>query len=58
MMIPKDPQMLLSYLNTQLRDNYESLGELCQAMGLLEDEIAEKMRTIDYEYDQALNKFV
>ena len=57
-MIPKDPQMLLSYLNTQLRDNYKSLGELCRAMDLKEDEIVEKMKAIDYAYDEALNKFV
>ena len=25
-MIPKDPVMLLSYVNTQLRDFYKSLG--------------------------------
>ena len=28
-MIPKDPVILLSYVNTQLRDYYESLEALC-----------------------------
>ena len=28
-MVPKDPVMLLSYINTQLRDNYPSIQELC-----------------------------
>ena len=29
--IPRDPVMLLSYINTQLRDFYPSLEELCSA---------------------------
>ena len=32
--IPKDPVILLSYVNTQLRDNYQSLDEMCQALGV------------------------
>ena len=28
-MIPNDPVMLLSYVNTQLRDYYSSLDALC-----------------------------
>ena len=28
-MIPKDPMILLSYVNTQLRDYYDSLEALC-----------------------------
>lgn len=57
-MIPKDPMMLLSYINTQLRDNYSSLTELCDSLGLDQAEITEKLSQIDYEYDAALNKFV
>lgn len=33
-MIPKDPFMLLSYVNTQLRDFYPDLDQMCQALGL------------------------
>ena len=31
-MMPKDPVMLLSYVNTQLRDFYPSLAEFCAVM--------------------------
>ena len=31
-MIPKDPFMLLSYVNTQLRDFYPDLDQMCQAL--------------------------
>lgn len=58
MSLPKDAVMLLSYINTQLRDYYPSLGELCAALGADETEITEKLKSIDYEYDDRLNKFV
>lgn len=57
-MIPKDPMMLLSYINTQLRDFYPSLEQLAEGLQIDKDEVAEKLRGIDYEYDAELNKFV
>ena len=57
-MLPNDPVMLLSYVNTQLRDHYPSLDELCSALAADREEIVEKLRSIDYEYDIALNAFV
>ena len=57
-MLPNDPVMLLSYVNTQLRNHYPSLDELCAALDADREEIVEKLRSIDYEYDKALNAFV
>lgn len=54
--IPKDPMILLSYINTQLRDNYSSLEELCQAMDLDEDQI--KKTLSDIGLSMSLNKIV
>ena len=31
-MLPQDPIILLSYVNTKLRDEYSSLDELCAAL--------------------------
>jgi len=56
--IPQDPFMLLSYVNTQLRDFYSSLEELCQAIGMEQKELEEKLRAIDYHYNQQRNQFV
>ncbi len=58
MPIPSDPVMLLSYINTQLRDEYESLDELCASLGVDKDEICKKLATTNYNYDEELNKFV
>jgi len=57
-MIPKDPMMLLSYLNTQLRDHHDSLDELCASMNLDKRSVVKKMQMIDYRYSGELNKFV
>lgn len=57
-MIPKDPVMLLSYLNTQLRDFYPSLDELCKSMNLNKEEILQKMQSIQYIYEESKNQFV
>ena len=45
-MVPKDPVMLLSYINTQLRDNYPSIQELCSSLDLEQEEIIFKLRAI------------
>lgn len=57
MSVPNDPMMLLSFVNLKLRDFYPSLDAMCEDMELNKDEIIAKLATIDYEYDEALNKF-
>lgn len=56
--IPKDPVMLMSFLNTQLRDNYSSFDDLCGAYDLDAEEITQKLDMIDYHYDAERNQFV
>ena len=56
--IPNDPVMLLSYLNTQLRDFYDDIQDLCKSLNLSEEGLRNRLKTIDYEYDAALNQFV
>ena len=58
MELPKDEVILLSYVNTKLRDFYPSLEEFCKAAGVEKGYIIEKLEKIDYEYDEGLNKFV
>lgn len=58
MNIPNDPIMLLSYINTQLRDYYSSLEALCEDKNLNISKITEKLNSVNYEYDKELNKFI
>lgn len=56
-MIPKDPVMLLSYVNTQLRNSGDSLKSLCKTQDIGEKELVEKMKGIGYHYDEKMNQF-
>lgn len=58
MSLPQDPMILLSYVNTKLRDEYPSLRELCQSLCEDEDELRRRLAEVDYEYDETLNRFV
>ena len=55
--LPKDPVMLLSVVNTALRDSYSTLTELAKAYDISENEITDKLRLINYEYDASTNQF-
>ena len=57
MVLPKDPVMLLSFVNTQLRDNYSGLKELAAAYDIDEKELWDKLAQIDYKYDENVNQF-
>ena len=57
-MIPKDPVILLSYVNTQLRDHDPSLDEFCSRLDVDKQEILEKLEMINYFYDEEKNQFV
>ena len=58
MALPKDPFMLLSYINTQLRDNFPSLSELTASLGEDEEAIRETLGNAGFVYDSGLNRFV
>lgn len=58
MSLPKDPFMLMSYVNTQLRDNYSDLLELAASLGVSEEEIVRPLADAGFTYNAELNRFV
>lgn len=56
--LPNDPMILLSYINTKLRDFYKSLDDFCKDTNCNKDEIINKLQSIGYEYNNELNKFI
>lgn len=58
MNLPKDPVLLLSVVNTKLRDYYSSLDALCEDMGEDKQVLTDILKGIDYEYDESGNQFV
>lgn len=57
-MIPNDPMILLSYINTKLRDYYPSLDALCDDLQADKQEIKQKLAAVDYKYSSELNRFI
>lgn len=55
--LPKDPNMLLSYMNMMLRDRYSSLEDFCLTNDIEINEITDKLKAIGYQYDEKLNQF-
>ncbi len=58
MSLPKDPVMLLSVINTKLRDYYPSMEELAKAENITVEEIETKLKMINYVYDEGRNQFI
>ena len=56
--LPKDPMMLLSVVNTKLRDFYPSLDALCEDIEVDRQEIETILQKIRYQFKEDLNRFV
>ena len=57
-MLPKDPVILMSFINTKLRDEYSSLEDLCAALDAEPADITGTLTALDYRYDPTHNQFV
>lgn len=55
--MPKDPMMLMSFINMKLRDFYPTLDALCDDMDMDRQELENKMAEAGLEYNAAANKF-
>lgn len=58
MTLPKDPAILLSFINMKLRDNnYESLSDACLSLGIDEHELVERLKAAGFDYLPAQKQF-
>lgn len=57
-MLPKDPVILLSVINTRLRDFYPSLDALCDDLEEDKAELEKKLSSVGYTYNAEKNRFV
>ena len=55
--MPKDPYILLSFVNARLRDQYADLEDLCAALDADEKAIRETLAGLDYHYDPTYHQF-
>ena len=56
--LPRDPMILLSVINTKLRDYYQNLDLLCEDLQISNEYLEAKLDAIDFEYDAERNQFV
>lgn len=55
--LPKDPFMLMSFVNMKLRDCYRTLDELCEDMNINKEVLTTTLGSIGMEYNPQTNKF-
>ena len=56
-MLPNQPMILLSFVNTKLRDDFDSLDAFCEDYEADREVLEEKLRTAGFLYDEAQNQF-
>lgn len=56
-MIPKDPIMLLSFVNTKLRDECKSLDDFCITYEVDKASLIATLKSVQYTYNEASNQF-
>ena len=56
-MLPQDVYMLLSAVNMKLRDEYDSLEELCANENIEREALEEKLRAAGFVYDAEHRRF-
>ena len=57
MNIPNDPMILLSFVNTKLRDEYSSLEEFCKGHDLDVETLKKKLEEIGFQYNAEQKQF-
>lgn len=55
--IPKDPHILVSYINMKLRDKYESLEAFCEDVEEDCSDIMDRLNSAGYRYDADRRQF-
>lgn len=55
---PQDPYILLSYINTKLRDDYPSLDQLCDGLDVDRAELEQKLNSAGFQYSKESNRFI
>ncbi|MDE7329553.1 MAG: DUF4250 domain-containing protein [Clostridia bacterium] len=57
MNLPADDFILLSLINTKLRDEYSSLEDFCEGEEISAGDVILRLRRAGYEYDRGANAF-
>ncbi len=56
-MLPQDPMILLSFVNTKLRDDYDSPDLLCEDLEVDRRTLEVKLAEAGFRYDPGTNQY-
>lgn len=57
-MLPQDPVILLSYVNTKLRDEFADLDELCAVLDVDRSALEDTLQGVSVRYDEDSHQFI
>ena len=57
MSLPKDPMILLSFVNTKLRDEFTDLEEFCKDENISIESLKEQLESIGFQYNETIRQF-
>ncbi|EGL37268.1 DUF4250 domain-containing protein [Oribacterium sp. oral taxon 108] len=57
MSLPKDPMILLSFVNTKLRDEFTDLEEFCKEENISIESLKEQLESIGFQYNETIRQF-
>ncbi len=56
-MLPKDPAMLMSFVNMKLRDEFRTLEDFCACYGIKESKLKSEMEAAGFEWMPGIRQF-
>ena len=57
MSLPKDPMILLSFVNTKLRDEFTDLEEFCKEENISIESLKEQLESVGFQYNETIRQF-
>lgn len=57
MNLPKDPMILLSFVNTKLRDEFTDLEEFCKEEDISIESLKKQLESIGFQYNETIRQF-
>ncbi|MCD7737870.1 MAG: DUF4250 domain-containing protein [Lachnospiraceae bacterium] len=56
-MLPRDPMILMSFINLKLRDYYPTLEDLCEDLGVSVEDVMGPLTKAGFTYDEERRRF-
>ncbi len=55
--LPKDPNLLYSFINLKLRDEFDNLDDFCASNEISREDLISKLEAAGFTYNESANQF-